>query len=59
MPRHQLEDYVTQSFAKIDSEIHDILVKGERPPEALLLAALGGLHGVLTTLAKRLDEMAP
>jgi hypothetical protein len=44
MPRHQLEDYVTQSFAKIDSEIHDILLKGERPPEA----SLWPLSGVFT-----------
>lgn len=56
MTPYTYQQFVTESFAKLDSQAHEMIDKGENA-EALL-AVVGNLQGVLEHLARRIDELA-
>ncbi len=57
MTPYTYQQFVTESFAKMDSQVQEMISRGENT-EALLGVALGHLQGVLEHLAKRIDELA-
>ncbi len=57
MTPYTYQQFVTESFAKLDGQVHEMIGKGEST-EALLAAALGNLQGIFEHLAKRIDELA-
>ena len=57
MTAYTYQQLVTESFAKMDSQVQEMISKGENT-EALLGVALGHLQGVIGHLAKRIDELA-
>jgi len=57
MTAYTYQQFVTESFAKLDSQIHGMIDKGD-DTEALLAVALGNLQGIMEHLAKRIDELA-
>jgi len=57
MTAYTFQQYVTESFAKMDGQIHEMIARGE-DTEALLAVTLGNLQGVLEHLAKRIDQLA-
>lgn len=57
MTAYTFQQFVAESFAKMDSQIHDLMDRGEST-EIILSTALGNLQGILDHLAKRIDELA-
>jgi len=57
MTPYTYQQFVTESFAKMDSQVHEMIDKGENT-EALLAATLGNLQSIMEHLAKRIDELA-
>ena len=57
MTPYTFQQFVTESFAKMDGQVQEMIAKGE-DTEALLAVTLGNLQGVLEHLAKRIDELA-
>ena len=56
MSDQTLQQFVIESFAKMDSQVHEMLSNGDST-EAVLAASLGHLQGVLAHIAKRVDEI--
>jgi len=57
MTPYTFQQFVTESFAKMDGQIQEMIAKGE-DTEALLAVTLGNLKIVMEHLAKRIDELA-
>ncbi len=57
MTAYTYQQFVTESFARLDAQVHEMIDNRENT-EALLAVALGNLQSILEHLAKRIDELA-